>query len=517
MNYKIIILFLVVAGILIIVYLEINNTKQAIVNNNRLLERHVTELNVTIDKHIKHAVDKYIDKVKKISEDNLNQLKKINSLNHQTVNKINHFTETMDSDKKSDINYFSDMIQSTKIPKQLSKKPYYMSDESSNTLIDQKDMIHYSNSQTSQTNSYQKNKKKNNTAVITNDLIKHICDTTHCEPIGMTNIIEHLFVGNSESSNIKSNNTDNKSSSYSDDSSDHMGMSSNDIFVLQNTGNMLNKIDTLLNNTDYLNQMNKSSDSEIPSVDQIKQYIELMNGKANIHGFIEKGPCFTVTELEYDIVDPIDNLSGRKTDSFRLTRQRSLVKDMQSKSPNIDLQLSIPLLPNIKSRKPVVEILSDTLSDNKLIYNKESHNTTDQSSHQEDIEINIHSILDQINTTHLEDSNITNSINNIINQKDSNDVTISKDHLISLDSKSTEAKSEKKQSEQSNSSESSSDAKEKFVLKDSKYYSYDDLKNIASEIGIRVTNVLMINNHKKIKKYTKEELYNILKNELSKK
>lgn len=81
---------------------------------------------------MKISIDKYLEKIKNISTDNFNQLKKISVLQRQTVTKMtNHFTETIDSEKHSDINYLSDIKQNTHKNKSNNYiKEYYMSEDS---------------------------------------------------------------------------------------------------------------------------------------------------------------------------------------------------------------------------------------------------------------------------------------------------------------------------------------------------------------------------------------------------
>jgi len=60
---------------------------------------------------INNDVDHCINKIKEVSVDNLHQLKKINMINHQHITS-NHFTETEDSEVKTDVNNFSDAMDS---------------------------------------------------------------------------------------------------------------------------------------------------------------------------------------------------------------------------------------------------------------------------------------------------------------------------------------------------------------------------------------------------------------------
>ena len=122
MNYKLILLIIGLCTFIFILYREINQLKDNY-NDMKIL---FSEFNTTFITHIKNNIEQYIKQIKKISTDNLDQLKEINILHHQPITKItNHFTETLDSEIHSNINYLSDIATKN-------RNKYYMSEDNKN-------------------------------------------------------------------------------------------------------------------------------------------------------------------------------------------------------------------------------------------------------------------------------------------------------------------------------------------------------------------------------------------------
>lgn len=107
MDYKVIIILIVLLFLVVLVYREISSLKD-IVNKNI-----DDSFNVPHEKlmyTIQNNLDKYIGQIKNISNDNLQQLKKITLLNHQPIIKHfgNNYTETdNNSEFRKDIDYLS--------------------------------------------------------------------------------------------------------------------------------------------------------------------------------------------------------------------------------------------------------------------------------------------------------------------------------------------------------------------------------------------------------------------------
>jgi hypothetical protein len=94
MDYKIIILLLLILVGLYFMYSEIQKTNELVSD----MKDHVETENKKITFDIHNNINKCLSKIKDISEENLQQLKKINLLNNQSIKNINHFSEIDDSD-----------------------------------------------------------------------------------------------------------------------------------------------------------------------------------------------------------------------------------------------------------------------------------------------------------------------------------------------------------------------------------------------------------------------------------
>lgn len=132
MDYKTILILLVVLFLIILVYREITSLRENINNDIETTFIVAKNENARQEALLQHNMDNYLNQIKTISTDNLHQLKKITLLNHQPIiNKkvSNHFTET--DGTESHINYLSDTKN-----KSHHKSQYYMSEETKNKQSD---------------------------------------------------------------------------------------------------------------------------------------------------------------------------------------------------------------------------------------------------------------------------------------------------------------------------------------------------------------------------------------------
>jgi hypothetical protein len=133
MDYKIIVLLLVVLFIIVLVYREITTLKDQVDKTIMTTTIASKQLNDRHESTMQHNMDKYLSQIKTIGTDNLQQLKKITLLNHQPIiqkKTSNHFTETDGSEMKSqtDAKEHKDKIFEGK-----PESHYYMSEETKKT------------------------------------------------------------------------------------------------------------------------------------------------------------------------------------------------------------------------------------------------------------------------------------------------------------------------------------------------------------------------------------------------
>jgi len=115
MDYKIIVILLVLLFLIVMIYREITTLKDQVDKNIITISSNSKQTNDRYESTLQHNMDRYLSQIKSISTDNLQQLKKITLLNHQPIIKkktSNHFTEN-DSDARSEtkshLQHFSDV------------------------------------------------------------------------------------------------------------------------------------------------------------------------------------------------------------------------------------------------------------------------------------------------------------------------------------------------------------------------------------------------------------------------
>lgn len=142
MDYKIIIILLALCVLIFMAYREISTIKNHMSKNIGIMSVQLLQNNEKIVDKLQNNMTKCLSQIKGISSDNIQQLRKITLLNIQPVTKKirNHFTETDDSEIRTNLQYFSDVKQSESskqifqkndIKKALSN--YYMSEETVKT------------------------------------------------------------------------------------------------------------------------------------------------------------------------------------------------------------------------------------------------------------------------------------------------------------------------------------------------------------------------------------------------
>lgn len=105
MDYKMLIILLVLLFLLILVYRELSTIKDDLTDNVKKMGiQFQNDREETVTK-LQNNMIKCVSQIKGISSDNLNQLRKITMLNNQPISRNNHFTETDDSEVRTDI-YF---------------------------------------------------------------------------------------------------------------------------------------------------------------------------------------------------------------------------------------------------------------------------------------------------------------------------------------------------------------------------------------------------------------------------
>ena len=125
MDYKIIVILLVLLFLIILVYREITCLKENVDKNIVSASERTKHANDRYELTLQNSMDNYLGQIKKISTENLQQLKKITLLNHQPIIKkkiSNHFTETD----------CSEVVPNDKIFNSQQNSHYYMSEETKN-------------------------------------------------------------------------------------------------------------------------------------------------------------------------------------------------------------------------------------------------------------------------------------------------------------------------------------------------------------------------------------------------
>lgn len=117
MDYKIIVLLLVLLFIIVLVYREISTIKDQVDKTIMTSTIASKQLNDRHELTMQQSMDKYLSQIKTIGTDNLQQLKKITLLNHQPIiqkKTSNHFTETdgSETNKNQESHYY--MSEETK-------------------------------------------------------------------------------------------------------------------------------------------------------------------------------------------------------------------------------------------------------------------------------------------------------------------------------------------------------------------------------------------------------------------
>jgi hypothetical protein len=117
MDYKIIVLLLVLLFIIVLVYREITTIKDQVDKTIMTSTIASKQLNDRHELSMQQNMDKYLCQIKTIGTDNLQQLKKITLLNHQPIiqkKTSNHFTETdgSETNKNQESHYY--MSEETK-------------------------------------------------------------------------------------------------------------------------------------------------------------------------------------------------------------------------------------------------------------------------------------------------------------------------------------------------------------------------------------------------------------------
>ncbi len=152
MDYKIIIITVIVGFLLYMIYNELQNIKQLVETINLDIDTKHQNFITKINGNITNS----IHKIKTVGEENLQQLKKIYILNQQPVKRINYFTENDDSEIDGDINFLSENTLPNKKPEgkiDVSKQQdsqFYMSETTNfNTHEVTKNMSYSSSSSSS--------------------------------------------------------------------------------------------------------------------------------------------------------------------------------------------------------------------------------------------------------------------------------------------------------------------------------------------------------------------------------
>ena len=110
MDYKVIIILLALLFLIILVYREVSNLKDQMNKSTNNMSLQYRQNNDKMLVKFQNNMNKYVSQIKGISSDNLQQLRKITLLNHQPVIRkfTNHFTETDNSEIRTDLQYLSD-------------------------------------------------------------------------------------------------------------------------------------------------------------------------------------------------------------------------------------------------------------------------------------------------------------------------------------------------------------------------------------------------------------------------
>lgn len=158
MDYKVIIILLALLFLIILVYREVSVLKDQFGKNAGQMSLQFRQNTDKMLLKFQNNMNKYVSQIKTISSDNLQQLRKITILNHQPVTRLsNHFTETDNSEMKTDIQYLSDVREPEfKTSKKQTEKnntvferkeehQYYMSEDTKKTKESDENVIESEN------------------------------------------------------------------------------------------------------------------------------------------------------------------------------------------------------------------------------------------------------------------------------------------------------------------------------------------------------------------------------------
>ena len=226
MDYKVIIILLALLFLIVLVYREVSSLKDQFGKNISSMTLQFRQNSDKMMTKFQNNMNKYVSQIKGISSDNLQQLRKITLLNHQQVTRpANHFTETDNSEVKTDVQYLSDTKghnpqnkqrlneKNNKIFEKKEEPQYYMSEEDTKKTKES-DMISEGAEKSSRLNI----NKKPQTIV---------CDDTKCY-IQNTNIDNTVNVLNQDSAINNNPSNYNENENENDNDNDNNNENDND-------------------------------------------------------------------------------------------------------------------------------------------------------------------------------------------------------------------------------------------------------------------------------------------------
>lgn len=478
MNVKVIIIIACSIGLLILIYFHFKILKDVSEVNTDNMEKLFSELKKDIGNTMKISIDKYVEKLKNISSDNLNQLKKISLLHRQTVTKMsNHFTETMDSERHSDINYLSDvMVHNTQNTTANKPKEYYMS-EDTDTESKLKKNTSSNNinitetTKTSNTHNglvYLLKNNSINSPILPVTSIKNNNSKSDCQKVEIVNISDQVLEPNCQSSG-NSETINPCSPSNNDTSIDNKSVNplrKSDIVMLNNVGNVLDKIKSLFS------EKAQTENETLGCFDNTSQSsISKRNCDAHASGQAPPSKLdASVTEDQH--LFPVPRIKGTSTRSSFDNKTMCELTDL-----SIDpMRLKTSPCSSFGNSKP-----NDY---SPIILNVDNINK------EQDNSINISEIDNKVIS--VENINKASSIHNITESSDNN----------SLKCKNT-----------TNTNGLNKDNK-KIILKDINEYTMKDLRDVATQLSIKISIINNENGKKKSRLYKKDELYNMISDRL---
>ena len=129
MDYKVIIILLALLFLIILVYREVTNIKDNLHRSSNYMTLQHNKNSDNMMLKFRNDMDRYVTQIKGISSDNLQQLRKITLLNHQNVVRNNHFTETDNSEFKTNMHYLSENPNDKIFIKKDPSNDFYMSED----------------------------------------------------------------------------------------------------------------------------------------------------------------------------------------------------------------------------------------------------------------------------------------------------------------------------------------------------------------------------------------------------